>query len=191
MHNGLRGKMLLNSKKFRHDLPDCPYDHPDEKSHYCEVLGQRTCADCIEETNKKMAAKYQNDAFPSIQTTAASLVAPKLSRALTKKSSNQSRDLVSRQLSISNLDDADSPIPYRMSSALRQSRRVTIYNDTMIESLHRTLVRDRRMTMATFKDVQLNRKTSKLRYKPAGKNGSLVNFLFNRLPTAGANDTGT
>ncbi|XP_071816122.1 uncharacterized protein [Apostichopus japonicus] len=190
VHNGLRGKMILNNKRFRHDLPEYHCDHSDEeKSHYCEVLGKRTCAGCIEETNKKMAAKYQNDAFPSIQTTAASLVAPRLSKALTKRNTNQSRELVSRQLSISNLDDADSPIPYRMSSALRQSRRVTIYNDTMIESLHRTLVRDRRMTLANLKDVSLNRKPSKLRYKAAPKNGSLLKFLFNGAGLTGDNVT--
>lgn len=180
VHNGLRGKTILNSKKFRNDFREVACDHAEEdKAHYCEVLGRRTCADCIEHMNKEMAAKYQNDAFPSIQTTAASLVAPKLSKALTKSQRDKTRDLRSRQLSISVMGDADSPVPYRMSSALRESRRVTIYHDTMIDSLQRTLARDRRMTMANFKEMQIHRKPSRLRRKTTQPSGSLLNFLFN------------
>ncbi|XP_041461093.1 uncharacterized protein LOC121412258 [Lytechinus variegatus] len=158
MHNGVHGKMLLSNKKYRHILrSDLAETHdPKQKLHYCEVLGQRVCADCIEHTNRTMAIEYQHEAFPEIEVTASRLIAPKLSKLLADRLKSAVPLPESEQQAQESglLGNAQSPPPYRQPSALRNQRHVTIYSDAMINSLHQTLKRDRRMTAETLHDVR-------------------------------------
>ncbi|XP_003729504.2 uncharacterized protein LOC100893430 [Strongylocentrotus purpuratus] len=177
MHNGVHGKMLLSNKKYRHILQSNLAESHDEKQklHYCEVLGQRVCADCIEHTNRKMAIEYQHEAFPEIEVTASRLIAPKLSKLLSDrlKSAVPSPEYNQQTMEAGLLGNAQSPPPYRQPSALRNQRRVTIYSDAMINSLHQTLKRDRRMTAETLHDVREMRlkkgKRATLRQLPLDK----------------------
>ena len=49
---------------------------------FCDVLGPLSCSECIESTNRRIANDVQTAAFPSIDCTAASLVAPTLSQIM-------------------------------------------------------------------------------------------------------------
>ncbi|XP_071499438.1 uncharacterized protein [Diadema antillarum] len=166
MHDGLHGKMLLSNKKYRHILASEEDNHDlSNKLHYCEVLGQRVCSDCIEHTNRTMAIEYQHEAFPEIEVSASRLVAPKLSKLLHLKTasnekeakdhkSKESHDKQQKTTGMDILGDRGSPPPYRQPSALRNQRRVTIYKDSMINSLRQTLKRDRMMTAETLQDTR-------------------------------------
>ncbi len=66
VHNGLHGTMTLCNQKYRHYLPDRFNNHDDDELdlHYCEVLGQQSCATCVGITNRATAVEYQNETFP-------------------------------------------------------------------------------------------------------------------------------
>ncbi|XP_072181178.1 uncharacterized protein [Diadema setosum] len=190
MHDGLHGKMLLSNKKYRHILASEEDNHDlSNKLHYCEVLGQRVCSDCIEHTNRTMAIEYQHEAFPEIEVSASRLVAPKLSKLLHLKTasnekeakdhkSKESHDNRQKTMGMNILGDRGSPPPYRQPSALRNQRRVTIYQDTMINSLRQTLKRDRMMTAETLQD------TREMRLKK-GKRPTLRQMSLHKLHEIG------
>ncbi|XP_033647769.1 uncharacterized protein LOC117307199 [Asterias rubens] len=175
VHNGLNGKMTLTNKRYRHVLPPPLSNHQDSDSnlHYCEVLGQRTCYRCVEEANRQMAAEYQQEAFPSLEVTAASLVAPKLSKTLmlTRDVPRKVATAPQSQISMNPFDTASTPPPYRISSAFTQSHhQISISKDKMVKSLSKTLKRDNTM----MKDTSGSRKTPRLqRTRSKHSNSSL------------------
>ena len=57
---------------------------------FCDVLGPLSCSECIESTNRRIANDVQTAAFPAIDCTAASLVAPNLSQIMMKSSYKRS-----------------------------------------------------------------------------------------------------
>lgn len=54
---------------------------------YCEVLGPASCSACIEFTNKTMAEEVQRRLFPGIDSSANSLVAPRVAELLCRADS--------------------------------------------------------------------------------------------------------
>ncbi|XP_022081085.1 uncharacterized protein LOC110974063 [Acanthaster planci] len=165
VHNGLNGKMVLTTQRYRHILPPPLSNHREKDSHlhYCEVLGQRTCSQCVEEANRQMAAEYQQEAFPGLEVTAASLVAPKLSKTMmsSRDSPRKQATAPKSQLSLNPFDTATTPPPYRISSAFTQDRyQISISKEKMLKSLMKTLRRDRtqmRETRTVGKVPQLQR----------------------------------
>ena len=150
VHNGLHGKMTLCNQRYRHYLPDRYTNHDqNDDLHYCEVLGQKTCATCVAKTNRVTAAEYQNETFPGLRVSATDLIAPRLSKALTKRrtletgSRSMSRHVQGTSLGAFNT--AESPPPYRQGSSLiRDSSNVIISTDKMVKSLTMTLKRDKK-----------------------------------------------
>ncbi|XP_038053884.1 uncharacterized protein LOC119726306 [Patiria miniata] len=154
VHNGLNGKMVLTSQRYRHILPPPLSNHQETDSHlhYCEVLGRRTCSQCVEEANRQMAAEYQQEAFPGLEVTAASLVAPKLSKTMMSSRDGPRKQVTApeSQISLNPFDTATTPPPYRISSAFTQDRyQISISKDKMLKSLTKTLRRDRTIMKET------------------------------------------
>ncbi|XP_072026081.1 uncharacterized protein [Amphiura filiformis] len=142
IHNGLHGKMTLSNQKYRHYLPDRYNNHDEsEDLHYCEILGQKSCAICVAQTNRITAAEYQNETFPGIRVSATDLIAPKLSKTLTRRSVPE---VTSRSKSRHMMFDAtESPPPYRQGSSLIRGRaNIDISTEKMAKSLNMTLKRD-------------------------------------------------
>lgn len=155
VHNGLHGKMTLNNRRYHHFLPDRYTNHfDDDDLHYCEVLGQKTCARCLANTNRLMAAEYQNETFPGIRVSATDLIAPRLSKTLTRRratDAEQTRGATNGggggggATTLGGFDTAISPPPYRQGSSLVRGRsNVVISTDKMERSLQMLLKRDAR-----------------------------------------------
>ena len=115
-----------------------------------------------------MSAEYQQEAFPSLEVTAASLVAPKLSKTLAS-SKDEPRKLATSpqsQISMNPVDTATTPPPYRIASAFNQNRhQISISKDKMVKSLSKTLRRDNTImtkTVGSGQAPRLQRTKSKL-----------------------------
>ena len=153
VHNGLHGKMTLHNRRYQDFLPDRYTNHFDDDGddlHYCEVLGQKTCARCLENTNRLMAAEYQNETFPGIRVSATDLIAPRLSKALSRRRLTEDHQGTGAGgagggagAHLGGFATGESPPPYRKGSSLMRARsNVVISKDKMERSLRMLLKRD-------------------------------------------------
>lgn len=59
---------------------------------FCDVLGPLSCHECIESTNRRIAHEVEHAAFPDMDCTASSLVAPTLAQLMVKSTPRGARN---------------------------------------------------------------------------------------------------